>query len=138
MDCDEGVMAIDETVMNTVAVAVFVTLSELAVSVTVPTATPVSTALPEPVTVAIESSLVDQETPLVKFMPCWLVLTPKACTVVESPNWTEGEVGLIVIEVSVGLWKNPWQLGPKASATKTVKASVNASLRPVNIDNRLR
>jgi hypothetical protein len=69
-------MAIDETVMNTVAVAVLVTLSELAVSVTVPILTPVRTALPEPVTVAIVSSLLDQDTPPVKFMPCWLVLTP--------------------------------------------------------------
>jgi hypothetical protein len=34
-------------------------------------------------------------------------------------------------------WKNPRQLTPKANATKTVKASVNASLRPTNIDNRL-
>ncbi len=33
--------------------------------------------------------------------------------------------------------KNPWQLTPAATATRTVKASVNASLRPVNINNRL-
>src|SRR5208282_894803 len=46
-------------------------------------------------------------------------------------------VGPIVIAVTVGLTKNPRQLTPKASATKTVKASVNASLRPTNIDNRL-
>jgi hypothetical protein len=46
--------------------------------------------------------------------------------------------GLIAIESIVGFVKNPRQLTPKASATRTVNASDNASLRPVNIDNRLR
>jgi len=67
-----------------------------------------------------------------------LLLTPYACKVVVCPNWTEGALGLIVSEVKVGLTKNPWQLTPNAIATRTVKASVNASLRPVNIGNRLR
>jgi tRNA threonylcarbamoyladenosine modification (KEOPS) complex Pcc1 subunit len=43
----------------------------------------------------------------------------------------------MAIDVKVGFTKNPLQLTPKASATSTVKASVNASLRPVNIRNRL-
>jgi hypothetical protein len=54
------------------------------------------------------------------------------------PASTFGALGLIVIDVNVGLTKNPLQLTPNASAIRTVKASVNASLRPVNIDNRLR
>jgi hypothetical protein len=43
-------------------------------------------------------------------------------------------VGPIVMLVTVGVVKNPRQLTPKASAIRTVKASVNASLRPVNIN----
>jgi hypothetical protein len=39
--------------------------------------------------------------------------------------------------VNVGLTKNPLQLTPVASATNTVKARVNASLRPVNISECL-
>jgi hypothetical protein len=69
-------MVIDETVIKTVAEAVFVTLWALAVMVAVPVPTPVRMALPLPVTVAIVSSLLDQDTPFVRYMPCWLLLTP--------------------------------------------------------------
>src|SRR5215472_3020696 len=104
-DC--GLIVRDDTVINTVAVAVFVTLCALAVIVTVPIAIPFRVALPVPVTVAVFGSLLDQETPLVKLLPCPSLLTPNACRVVVCPNWTDGAVGLIVIELKVGFTKNP-------------------------------
>jgi len=67
-----GLMPIAEIVMYTVAVAVFVTLSDEAVIVAVPVATPVSVALPHvcvaqvPVIAATAALLVDQDTPLRK------------------------------------------------------------------------
>jgi len=44
----------------------------------------------------------------------------------------------MVIVLSVGGWKNLPQLTPAASAIRTVKASVTASLRPVNISHHPR
>jgi hypothetical protein len=61
-----GVIAIAEIVTKAVAVAVEVTLSSEAVMVAVPLETPVSVALPVPLTVTTVSSLLDQETPVVK------------------------------------------------------------------------
>ena len=46
-DCDVGAMVNEETVIYVVAVAVEVTLCEPAVMVDVPTATPLSVALPQ-------------------------------------------------------------------------------------------
>src|SRR5580692_11118274 len=132
-----GVMPMAEMVTNTVAVAVEVTACEPAVMVVVPTVSASRVALPVPVMVATAGSLLDHDTPVVKYDDDPSLKTPKACKVPEVPTWTAGAVGLIVIDVNVGLTKNPRQLTPKASATKTVKASVNASLRPTNIDNRL-
>ena len=75
MLADVGVMPIAEIVMYTVAVAVLVTLSELAVIVAVPVATPCTVVLPHacvaqvPVMAAIVTSLLDQDTPAVKSLP---------------------------------------------------------------------
>src|ERR1700685_3607125 len=61
-----GVIAIAEIVTKAVAVAVGGTLSSDAVMFAGPVASPVRVALPVPETVTIVSSLLDQETPLVK------------------------------------------------------------------------
>jgi hypothetical protein len=65
----------EEILMNTVAVAVLVTLSEDAVMVAVPREAPIMVTAPHdavaqvPVMVTIVESLLDQETPLVRYMP---------------------------------------------------------------------
>jgi hypothetical protein len=64
-----------DTVMYTFNVAVLVTLSEAAVMVAVPSARPDTVALPHaavahaPVMAAVVESLLDQDTPLVRYMP---------------------------------------------------------------------
>jgi hypothetical protein len=57
------------------------------------------------------------------------------CKVAPGARFTP--LGPIAIVFIVGVVKNPLQLTPNASATRTVKASVNASLRPLNIENCL-
>src|SRR6266496_2481130 len=53
------------------------------------------------------------------------------------PGGTVWPVGPMVILVSVGFTKNPRHPAPTANPISTMKASVNGSLRPVNITNRL-
>lgn len=133
MDCDGGVTVKPEMVMYTVACAVFCTASDEAVIVTIPSAIPFKTALPVPVTVAMDVSLLDQETPLVRFSPCPVLSTPKADKVVVPCTRTDGAAGLIVIEVKVGGWKKPLHPAPKAAISSTVKAAISGSFFPVNL-----
>jgi hypothetical protein len=131
---------------KTVSVAVLLTLCEAAVMTDVPAATPCIVALPHvpvaqvPVRTATVGVALDHDTPLVKMLPTGglSLSTPNADNVIVDPSWTDGAVGLIVIEAKVGFTKNPLQLTPQATATRVVKASVNASLRPVHINDRLR
>src|SRR5713101_4403133 len=67
-----------------------------------------------------------------------LLSVPNACICRVEPSGTVGAEGLITKLEIVGFGKNPRQLTPKATATRAVKASVNTSLRPVHIGNRLR
>jgi hypothetical protein len=79
---DVGATVIDETLMNAGAGAVLVTLCEPTEMVVVPIVSPCSVALPQgsvaqlPVMAATEGSLLDQDTPLVRYMPWLLLLTP--------------------------------------------------------------
>src|SRR5229473_6351032 len=88
----------------------------------------------------IPGSLLDQVILLV-MLPVGLPLVSvpnAAICCVPFGNGTVEFVGLITKLAIVGFGKNPRQLAPKATATRAVKASVNASLRPVNINDRLR
>src|SRR5260370_19079615 len=62
---------------------------------------------------------------------------PIATICMVPPGARVTPVGPIVMLVTVGVTKNPRQLTPKATATSTAKASVNASLRPFNISDCL-
>jgi hypothetical protein len=77
----------------------------------------------------------------------WLVMSPvglpwlsvpKACIWNVPSSGTVAFDGEITKLATVGFWKKPRQPAPKTATIRTVKASVNASLRPVNIENCLR
>jgi hypothetical protein len=94
-----------------------------------PVATPVLGLI-----VSTEGSLLVHTTPLVIWLvPVLFAYVPQACKVCGVPTSICGLGGWIVIAVRLFAGKNPVQLTPKASAIRTVKASVNPSLRPTNI-----
>jgi hypothetical protein len=121
------------TVMNTVAEAVPLSPCAEAVIVAVPMVCPVATPLFSSI-VRIDGSLLVHATPLERRERELSSKVPKACNVVVALSMTVGSGGWTATETSEFGWKKSRQPTPKASATRTVKAIVNASLRPVNID----
>jgi len=109
----------------------------VAVIADVPVVTEVTS--PDLLTVATLGCPLVHATEGLPVLPSLKVPTAVICTVLfVVPVWIVGDAGPTAIELKVGLTKNPRQLTPKARATNTVKANVSASLRPVNISDRLR
>jgi hypothetical protein len=105
---------------------------DVAVICDVPSLTEVTS--PELLIVATEVVALLQSTGGFPVLPSLKVPEAVICTVLfVLPTWMDGVAGVTVIELSVGLTKNPRQLAPKASRSKPVKARVSGSLRPVNI-----
>jgi hypothetical protein len=84
-------------------------------------------------------SLLDHATPLVICALELSLYVPQACKarLVDEPTSISGLGGWMAMELRVLGWKNPLQLIPAANAMSMAKASVNGSLRPANIANRL-
>jgi hypothetical protein len=133
---DAGVIVIEETVSATVAVVVPVIDPEEAVMVDVPAETPVS--MPPVVTVATAGSELDQQTVLpVQLVPPFRVLLLPSLKVAAAvscseaaplPKPTDGLGGSMVMEETVGFWKNPLQLTARASVASAAKAPARRSL----------
>lgn len=108
---------------------------EVAVIVAVPSLWEVTR--PEVLIVAT-GALIDHETGVLFELPSLYVPVALIWTVLfVVPVWIVGVRGVTVIAVRVGFTKNPRHPAPSAPTTNTAKASVNGSLRPVNIDIRL-
>ena len=138
----ETVMAVTlaGTTVSVVEPAMVELLVEVAVIVVVPT--PTAVASPELLMLAtVVELLLDQVTGVLPVLESLKVPTAVNCLVeglLVVPVVMVGVAGPTAIDVSVGSVKNPLQLTPKAMTTNTAKASVNDSLRPINITNRLR
>lgn len=131
-----GLIVIVVTVSAAVAVVVPVTEPEAAVIVDVPAETPVSN--PPVVTVATVGSELDQQTELpvqlvppfkVPVLPSLKVAAAVSCTdEAPGPKPTVGFGGSIVIEETVGFWKNPVQLAANASMASAAIAPAMRNL----------
>src|ERR1700694_5462135 len=110
---------------------------DVAVIVAVPT--PAAVAFPELVSMlATVVGLLDHVTGVLPELPSSKVPTAENCLVLlGGMSVIVWFAGVMPTAVSFGFGKNPRQPAPNASATRTVKASVNASLRPINISDRL-
>lgn len=97
---------------------------------------PVPTAVTNPLVLIVATDVEEllQLTAGLPVLPSLKVPTALICTVLPVvPVSMVGVAGATVIELSVGLTKNPRQPAPKASRSKPAKARVSGSLRPVNI-----
>jgi len=125
------------TTVRVVVPEIVGSIVDVAVIVAVPT--PAAVARPLESMVATVVGTLDHVTGVLPELPSSKVPTAENCLKLSGAMsvmvWF---AGVMPTEVSFAFGKNPRQPAPKARATRTVKASVNASLRPVNINDRLR
>ncbi len=111
---------------------------DVAVIVAEPTPTAVASPELESMLATVVGAL-DHVTEVLPELPSSKVPTAENCFVLfGAMSVMVWFAGVMPTAVSFDFGKNPRQLAPKATATRAVKASVNASLRPVNIIDRLR
>jgi hypothetical protein len=131
-------VTLDGTTVSVVVAVIVGSFVDVAVMVVVPAAIAVAKPVELLMLATVLASLLLQLTGVLPLLPSLKTPTAENCCVLPGA-WTVmvGVAGVMASDVSVGSTKNPWQLAPKATRTNTAKASVNGSLRPVNIANRL-
>ncbi len=139
----DGDMAMEVTLPGTtvswVVPEMLGSIVDVAVIVAVPTPTAVASPELESMLATVVVLSLDHVTGVLPELPSSKVPTAENCFVLlGAMSVIVWFAGVMPIAVSFAFGKNPRQLAPKATATRAVKASVNASLRPVNINDRLR